>query len=339
MKISVCMAIYNGEKYIEEQLLSLLHQTRCPDEVILCDDRSSDHTAEAVQRFIAQNGLSDSWKFYQNEQNKGYPGNFYYTMDLCAGDVVFLADQDDIWHRSKIEKMTEVLEQHPEVKCVSCKFGLIDEEGHDIHSVIAPTKTEGTGELRKVSISDVFYKCEWPGMVMAYRNDWYRNIWNQNNEDCNICHVDSGHKNPLKEENKRILPEKLTIPHDFLVCAKAAEEGVFLQMDEELAYHRRHGNNAGGEEHRLKKILDRHRKLKEIENYLHILKAFSNEKLLQTTDGKEALCRKLVSMQGRYDALLSGKINAVLKNAWQQRKEVRLATVLCDMVIVKQRQS
>lgn len=314
MTVSVCMGIYNGENYIEEQLLSILKQTRVPDEVILCDDNSTDRTVELVEQFLKERHLQESWKLYRNEENKGYPGNFYYAMSLCTGDIVFLADQDDIWQEEKIDKMVKVFEQCSEAKAVCCKFGLVDAEGKDIHSLMSPTHTNGTGQLRKVTIADVFYKCEWPGMVIAYRNAWYR---------------DTRYRDSEKGWNV------FCIPHDFFISAGAAEENGFLQLDEELAYHRRHDNNAGGEEHRFHKLLNKQRKLKEIEDYLAILNGFTEDKVLQTEEGEAALQRKLSSMQGRYDALRSGKISKVIKNAWQQRKEVRLATVLCDVVIVK----
>lgn len=68
MTISVCMGTYNGENYIEQQLKSLLNQTREPDEVIICDDNSDDKTAEIIRRFIDVNHLQDSWKLYCNNQ-------------------------------------------------------------------------------------------------------------------------------------------------------------------------------------------------------------------------------------------------------------------------------
>lgn len=102
MTVSVCMGIYNGEKYIEEQLDSILRQTRRAEEVILCDDCSTDRTVEIVRLFIEKHGLGESWRLCCNKENRGYPGNFYYAMSLCAGDVVFLADQDDIWAETKL---------------------------------------------------------------------------------------------------------------------------------------------------------------------------------------------------------------------------------------------
>lgn len=306
MRISVCMAAYNGEKYIEPQLESILQQSHRPDEVIICDDGSADQTVEIILRFIRENQLQDTWRLYRNRENKGYPGNFYHAMDLCSGDIVFLADQDDIWRRDKIEHMSRCFETAPELRVLCCKLALIDAQGENIHSVMAPTHSNGTGAMRRIRIDDVFYKCEWPGMVLAYRRQWQQGL-------------PGGARG---------------IPHDFLLCARAAEEDGFCQMDEILACHRRHDDNAGGEEHRLGRLLQRDRKLREIQDYLQILKAFEEENALRTDSGKAALRRKLSSMQGRYEALQSGKLSRVLGNAGRHWRETRIKTLVCDVVIV-----
>lgn len=308
MTASVCMGIYNGEKFIEQQLYTILHQTKKPDEVILCDDGSTDHTVEKIQDFIRQNQLQDRWQLFQNPVNKGYPDNFYYAMSLCGCDIVFLADQDDIWGEQKIAHMCQVMERNPDARAVCCKFGLIDAEGKDIHTIMSPTRAGGTMQLRQIGIEDVFYKCEWPGMTVAYDRKWFQS------------QTGTGYQ----------------IPHDLLVCARAAEEKGFYQMDEILAYHRRHSHNTGKEEHRLKHLLKKSRKLEEIEDYLNILQLFMRGEVLRTDGGKEALQEKLSSMQGRYEALRSGKRSTVMKNAWKNRNSVRLATLICDLLIVKQ---
>ena len=308
MKISVCMGTYNGEKYILQQLQTIYEQSRKSDEVILCDDGSKDDTVKIIRKFIQEKHLQECWTLYENEVNKGYPNNFYYAMSLCSGDVVFLADQDDLWHKDKIKILTEHLEANEDAKCVCCKFELVDEAGANIHTMMAPTSSGESKTARQVTIEDVFYKCEWPGMVMAYRNDWYK-AWA-----------------PAEGETE--------IPHDFLVCARAAEEGGFVQLDESLAYHRRHENNTGGEEHRISRLLNKERKLKEIEDYLKILEGFQKE-VLVTERGRVALADKLRSMKGRYEALQSRKITKVLGNAWRNRKQTRVATVVCDVVICK----
>lgn len=309
MTVSVCMGTYNGETYIEQQLNTILRQTKAPEEVILCDDGSTDNTVSIIERFIRKNGLDGKWKLYRNKINKGYPSNFYYACSLCNEEIVFLADQDDIWKNDKIEKMCRVMEKNPGAKSVCCKFNLMDEKEQEIHSIMAPTHAHETGEVRNVPVEEIFYKCQWPGMVMAYRRDWYES-WTKGNYQ---------------------------IPHDFLIAARAAEEGGFFQLDETLAYHRRHDHNTGGEEHHIRKLLNRDRKLKEIRDYLQILQQFLKEEVLTTQTAKLLLNRKITVMQQREAALQSGRISAVIKNAWKNRKYVRLATAVCDVMIVKQR--
>ena len=309
MTVSVCMGTYNGETYIEQQLNTILRQTKAPEEVILSDDGSTDNNVYIIQRFIRKNGLDGKWKLYRNKINKGYPSNFYYACSLCNEEIVFLADQDDIWKNDKIEKMCRVMEKNPGAKSVCCKFNLMDEKEQEIHSIMAPTHAHETGEVRNVPVEEIFYKCQWPGMVMAYRRDWYES-WTKGNYQ---------------------------IPHDFLIAARAAEEGGFFQLDETLAYHRRHDHNTGGEEHHIRKLLNRDRKLKEIRDYLQILQQFLKEEVLATHTAKLLLNRKTTVMQQREAALQSGRISAVIKNAWKNRKYVRLATAVCDVIIVKQR--
>ncbi len=340
MMVSVCMGIYNGERYIEKQLASILRQTRRADEVILCDDCSEDRTVEIVRQFIERNGLGDSWKLYCNKENRGYPGNFYDVMSLCTMDVVFLADQDDVWAEAKLERMCAVLEQHPEAAVVACKFGLVDGEDEKIHAVMAPTHSLETRKLRQVGLQEIFRKYQWPGMVLVYRNGWYREHMGMRGGGGELRHcgqksLRSGNREQGCAERGEICGSVGRIPHDIFLCAMAAEEGAFFQLDEELAYHRRHENNAAAEEHRMGRLLQKERKLWEIEKYLEMLRAFQSEGVLRTEEGIRTLQEKLRTMEGRYEALKSGKMRMVLQRAFRDRWNVRLATVVCDLVIVR----
>lgn len=314
MTISVCMGIYNGEKYIVQQLTSILEQSKAVDEVILCDDGSEDNTVDIVERFIRENKLEGCWKVYQNLEHKGYPANFYYAMSLCAGDVVFLADQDDIWSDNKVAKMCDVFVGHSEVKSVCCKFGLIDAKGQKIRSIMTPTRSRESGRIRNVTIDDVFYKCEWPGMVMAYRREWYEQ---------KVIEWSKG-SSSIYEVN---------IPHDFLVAAWAAEDKGFFQLDVELAWHRRHENNTGEEEQRITKLINKKRKVREIKTYLYSLELFRKHNVLQTECGKKALNQKCIIMRGRLEVLLSGSVWLTIKNVWKNRKDTRFVTAICDILI------
>lgn len=100
LKVSIAMCTYNGANYISEQLRSLLAQTRLPDEIIICDDNSTDET---VQIILEMN--SSLIKLQRNTTNLGSTLNFQQALHMCTGDIIFLADQDDIWNCNKIETM------------------------------------------------------------------------------------------------------------------------------------------------------------------------------------------------------------------------------------------
>lgn len=100
-KISVAMCTYNGEKYIIEQLNSILNQTIPPEEIIICDDCSTDNTENLVKN-IASNNYTDI-KFIKNKKNLGSSKNFEKAISLCSYDIIFLSDQDDIWLPNKVK--------------------------------------------------------------------------------------------------------------------------------------------------------------------------------------------------------------------------------------------
>jgi glycosyltransferase involved in cell wall biosynthesis len=122
MKISVAMATYNGEKYITEQLDSLRNQTMPPDEVVICDDRSSDNTVNTVREYIEKHGLGDKWTISLNPENLGYANNFNRAAKKVSGDLIFFADQDDIWKENKIETMANIMEKHKDCKLLCTDY-------------------------------------------------------------------------------------------------------------------------------------------------------------------------------------------------------------------------
>lgn len=100
-KVSLALCTFNGERYLDEQLASLVRQTRFPDELIVCDDCSTDGTIEILRRF------SETAPFpihiTVNDKCLGPAANFGKAAGLCSGDIVFFCDQDDLWHENKIE--------------------------------------------------------------------------------------------------------------------------------------------------------------------------------------------------------------------------------------------
>lgn len=110
MKISIAMATYNGAKYLEDQLNSFLLQDLLPDELVVCDDDSTDETIELLQKF--SRNAPFSVKIYSNITRLGYAQNFARALSLCTGDYVFLSDQDDVWLNNKISYCIDYFEKN-----------------------------------------------------------------------------------------------------------------------------------------------------------------------------------------------------------------------------------
>ena len=96
------MCTYNGARFLQEQLESIAAQTRPPDELVVCDDRSTDETRAVVVSFAA--GAPFTVRLYVNEQNLGAAKNFERAIGLATGDVIALSDQDDVWQAGKLER-------------------------------------------------------------------------------------------------------------------------------------------------------------------------------------------------------------------------------------------
>lgn len=102
--ISVCMATYNGEKYVAEQVFSILEQLGPSDEIIISDDGSKDRTIEILQ------DINDKRvKIYRNIGEHGVSANFNNAVKHSTGDYVFFSDQDDIWEPNKVEVVMKKL--------------------------------------------------------------------------------------------------------------------------------------------------------------------------------------------------------------------------------------
>jgi glycosyltransferase involved in cell wall biosynthesis len=94
MKISIAMCTYNGAAFLPAQLQSILTQSRRPDEIIICDDRSTDDTRSILETFKNESPIPVILNI--NDQNLGSVRNFERAINLCTGDVIALSDQDDV---------------------------------------------------------------------------------------------------------------------------------------------------------------------------------------------------------------------------------------------------
>ena len=105
--VSVAMATYNGERFLQEQLDSLARQTLLPCELVVCDDGSTDGTLDILNSFAAKAPFPVS--IYPNETRLGYGLNFLRAASLCSGDLIAFCDQDDVWLEQKLARCSAVI--------------------------------------------------------------------------------------------------------------------------------------------------------------------------------------------------------------------------------------
>ncbi|MGI5849671.1 MAG: glycosyltransferase [Christensenellales bacterium] len=124
--VSVAMCTYNGERYIREQIISVLNQTSPIDEIVICDDLSDDRTCEIIE-LIRNEYKGKRISLYRNEKRLGIAQNFFKAMHLCSGDIIFLCDQDDVWMEDKVATYLDVFRVNARCNAVLTDAVLVDE--------------------------------------------------------------------------------------------------------------------------------------------------------------------------------------------------------------------
>lgn len=107
-QIDILMATYNGEKYLREQIESILNQTYKNIRLIISDDCSSDKTREIIKEYEEKDERITS---YFQEQNLGYVKNFEFLLTKVENEIYMLSDQDDVWNDTKVENTYNKLKQ------------------------------------------------------------------------------------------------------------------------------------------------------------------------------------------------------------------------------------
>lgn len=204
--ISVCMATYEGEKYIEEQLTSILSQLSLEDELIISDDGSKDQTLSIIQRYMSE----DNRIRLIDGPNNGVVANFEHAMEQSSGEIIFLADQDDVWLPTKVQQIKEFFEQNSMIDLVVSDLMIVDEQLEILESSYF--------DYRKVQVGFIhnIIKNKYIGAGMAFRKS-------------------------LKE---RALPIPKYVPmHDMWLGILAAKQKKSALLKEPLTLYRRHGDN------------------------------------------------------------------------------------------------
>lgn len=131
--LSIAMATYNGERFLREQLDSLLTQTITDFEVVVCDDCSTDNTVAILEYYAKADAR---FRIYRNEHNIGFKKNFEQAIKRCKGDYIALCDQDDIWYPNHLELLLDNIGD-----CVLCcgNSDIVDKDNVSLNKRMSDT--------------------------------------------------------------------------------------------------------------------------------------------------------------------------------------------------------
>ena len=205
--ISVCLATYNGEKYLREQIDSILNQLTREDELIISDDESNDNTIDIIKSYNDKR-----IKLFHHKKNFCRFAYYYTTLNFqnalqkAKGDFIFLADQDDVWLPNKIEQMSNILK---ECDLVLSDCSIVDSKLDIL--VLSKFLLENV----KIGICRNLYKSSYQGCCMGIRKDFV----------------------------EKILPFPKNVAHDLWLGITCNIIGKMQLLKEQTMLYRRHNNN------------------------------------------------------------------------------------------------
>lgn len=205
--ISVCIATYNGEKYLQEQLNSILVQLSEEDEVVISDDGSKDETRTILKEYAERDSRIKLFK----GPGKGVIANFEFAIEQSCGEYIFLADQDDVWLPEKVQTTLAFFENQPKIDLVISDLVIVDERLHTIEPSYFTYRKVRLGFFHNI------VKNKYIGAGMAFRSR-------------------------LKA---KILPIPAEVPmHDMWIGLIAAYKKKSALITQPLTLYRRHDTNA-----------------------------------------------------------------------------------------------
>jgi len=285
---SVALCSYNGEKYIHQQIDSILNQTHRPSEIVVCDDGSTDRTPEILAEYQKQ--YPEIFRIHFNEINLRSVKNFEKAISLCSKAIIFLSDQDDIWAENKAEKIVSFLDNHAEIDVVATNGFCIDENGA-VHE--------------KYSLWDapVFLKEKGKNI------DYFEIIL--------LCNIATGASMAFRAALK---PEIMPFPvlkdyhHDEWIALNTARKGRFEFLNDKLFYYRTHQEQQVGgvffdktEEGKAKLMRFFDLEPTSFSSYKRLLKRllrfYEINTIIENKNQEHTFCNTSQSIKERYDAL------------------------------------
>ena len=206
-KVSIAMAVYNGEKYLNEQIDSIIPQLLPEDEIIISYDNSTDNTLNIIKEYAS---IDQRIKYYKNQIKPGVVKNFENAVNYCSGEIIFYSDQDDIWMPDKIKKVLSKFED-PKVTVVIHDSSLTDRELNITHPSTFKLRNGNTNLFKNL------IRLSYIGCCLAFRSDM----------------------------RKVVLPiPTIYRSHDWWTGSICSCYGKMKKIDEVLILHRLHQNNA-----------------------------------------------------------------------------------------------
>lgn len=224
------MCTYNGAEYVEEQLASILGQSRPVDELVVADDASDDATLDIVRAAVAAHRDAGAELDYveltrdpaERAEPFGVAANFERALRAATGDIIALSDQDDRWVDGRLDRLLTVLETQPTVGLVHSDAALVDADGAPLGVTLFEALGVDRRELASISAGRAFE-------VMLRRN------------------LVTGATTVVR---RSIVDRALPVPegwiHDEWIAIVASALGRTAVVREPLVDYRQHGGNQIG---------------------------------------------------------------------------------------------
>ena len=218
MNFSVAICTYNGGKYLREQLDSILSQTLPVEEIIVCDDLSTDNTLSILQEYKSEYPLL--FTIHVNEKSLGVVKNFEKAINLCTKEIILLSDQDDIWFSEKTQKINNYF------KCNT-----------DKNAVLHNLKLLKNSNSQNSTIWD---------FLLFSENERIKNNQQLMTYAFAVDNFVTGAALAFRNREKLSLTKDLNMYHDFQIFLKFALTESFGIFNESLGYYRIHDEQKVG---------------------------------------------------------------------------------------------
>lgn len=232
MQISIALCTYNGTRFLEAQLASLVSQNRRPDELVVCDDNSTDSSVALIREFATDAPFRV--QIYENPTRLGSTKNFERAISLCKGDVIALCDQDDIWNNEKLSLTEGHFLDNPNVGLVFTDASIVDEKesplGYNLWETLEFDRASQARIKSSAAFNILVQRPLVTGATMAFRSK-FRDL-------------------------VLPIPEDISLIHDAWIALMISLVASLDLIDRPLIKYRQHGTQQIGASHKEPRVIE-----------------------------------------------------------------------------------